>query len=413
MLRFLSWFIVVLASICVALGCRSAGSTRAQADGTGGHGGHGSASASSGGMGDDGGRDGGRSDSGEDAAIVCEKGLGDCDGNPANGCETTLTGNPDHCGACNNACTGWCDRATCKNPETFATGQHYVGALDLSPTDLFWTSSASSDPDDVQFFIQKQPKSGGGNSVLAFDLPGLTDLKVDSQGVYFTSEDTVFRTALDGGSVEVFGTPGYYPRLALADFRVYWTMSYSTEGYVDWKSESANPTDPGNTLASVPGGGVAFVNSATGLDAVIYAGRDSGGSFIASVLPDGTNHETLVQPAGQVLQMSLQDGTIYYVESDPDPMSHATYVRSVPMDGGQPTTLISDGNASVALTVDGSYVYVLQEDPNQAPLGLKRVWSGDGSGVIVMVPMVTGSAMVNDDAYVYFAGGNEILRVAK
>src|SRR5262245_43970428 len=35
----------------------------------------------------------------------CDAGWADCDGNPANGCETNLAGDVSHCGACGNVCT--------------------------------------------------------------------------------------------------------------------------------------------------------------------------------------------------------------------------------------------------------------------------------------------------------------------
>jgi hypothetical protein len=38
-------------------------------------------------------------------AIRCESGRGDCDGNPANGCEVDLTTATTHCGRCGNICT--------------------------------------------------------------------------------------------------------------------------------------------------------------------------------------------------------------------------------------------------------------------------------------------------------------------
>jgi len=54
---------------------------------------------------------------------ACGAGLGDCDGNMANGCETTLAASLMHCGACRNACVtangtpsclaGACGVATC------------------------------------------------------------------------------------------------------------------------------------------------------------------------------------------------------------------------------------------------------------------------------------------------------------
>jgi hypothetical protein len=47
--------------------------------------------------------------------VVCVAGMGDCDGNPANGCETDLTVSSANCGACGAACAGGgrCDHAIC------------------------------------------------------------------------------------------------------------------------------------------------------------------------------------------------------------------------------------------------------------------------------------------------------------
>jgi hypothetical protein len=49
--------------------------------------------------------------------LVCESGFGDCDGNPANGCEQALNTN-DHCGTCAGTCspanaTGSCQSGSC------------------------------------------------------------------------------------------------------------------------------------------------------------------------------------------------------------------------------------------------------------------------------------------------------------
>ncbi|HVV52873.1 MAG TPA: hypothetical protein VHO06_24645, partial [Polyangia bacterium] len=35
---------------------------------------------------------------------VCHKGFDDCDGDPANGCETDIRTDPDHCGGCGAKC---------------------------------------------------------------------------------------------------------------------------------------------------------------------------------------------------------------------------------------------------------------------------------------------------------------------
>jgi hypothetical protein len=55
----------------------------------------------------------------------CDAGFDDCDGNPQNGCETNLLANPTHCGACGNVCAapegtptcnaGVCSISTCNS----------------------------------------------------------------------------------------------------------------------------------------------------------------------------------------------------------------------------------------------------------------------------------------------------------
>ncbi len=52
-------------------------------------------------------------------ALQCPEGLGDCDGNSANGCETRLRWDVDNCGECGNTCTvahggGICEGGQCK-----------------------------------------------------------------------------------------------------------------------------------------------------------------------------------------------------------------------------------------------------------------------------------------------------------
>jgi hypothetical protein len=48
-------------------------------------------------------------------ACICDEGLGDCTGGPADGCETDLTSDSAHCGACDAACPAGidCDAGSC------------------------------------------------------------------------------------------------------------------------------------------------------------------------------------------------------------------------------------------------------------------------------------------------------------
>lgn len=57
----------------------------------------------------------GRCENGTCIIERCETGFGDCDGNPANGCEVNLGNDPTHCGACNNTCRNPNGATTCSD----------------------------------------------------------------------------------------------------------------------------------------------------------------------------------------------------------------------------------------------------------------------------------------------------------
>jgi MYXO-CTERM domain-containing protein len=53
---------------------------------------------------------------GECALDGCDQGLGDCNQNFLDGCETDLQTSTSHCGSCDNACPagGWCESGSCQ-----------------------------------------------------------------------------------------------------------------------------------------------------------------------------------------------------------------------------------------------------------------------------------------------------------
>ncbi|MFO0608288.1 MAG: hypothetical protein U0324_34295 [Polyangiales bacterium] len=63
----------------------------------------------------------------------CPAGLGDCDGNPANGCEADLTASPMHCGRCGNACAASGAASTCAAGSCRATCNAGMGDCDANP----------------------------------------------------------------------------------------------------------------------------------------------------------------------------------------------------------------------------------------------------------------------------------------
>ncbi|HIA00366.1 MAG TPA: hypothetical protein EYN66_00355 [Myxococcales bacterium] len=83
----------------------------------------------------------------EGQVTSCDDGMGDCDANPDNGCETFLQTETGHCGSCDNACTAANGTASCKNGSCVAScdegweGEHCDNdidecAADESPCDV-------------------------------------------------------------------------------------------------------------------------------------------------------------------------------------------------------------------------------------------------------------------------------------
>jgi len=74
---------------------------------------------------------------GKCVVAACTAGFGDCDGNPANGCEAELAKNAQHCGKCGNSCgAGLCDQGTCQVGPLFDT-EGVIRELALSADTLF------------------------------------------------------------------------------------------------------------------------------------------------------------------------------------------------------------------------------------------------------------------------------------
>jgi alpha-tubulin suppressor-like RCC1 family protein len=59
--------------------------------------------------------------------FTCKAGFGDC--TVGAGCETNVTDNKAHCGACSKTCAAYCDGLTCNDPVSIAGGYHHHCAV--------------------------------------------------------------------------------------------------------------------------------------------------------------------------------------------------------------------------------------------------------------------------------------------
>jgi hypothetical protein len=187
---------------------------------------------------------------------ACQESWGDCDGDPDNGCETTLN-SPDHCGACNHSCLdGACVNRQCQialisswgtreckagNGKTVFFGRDDPGATDGkysimrvedgdsvasiwggSPVDLPYLAGA----DDANIYVQ----TSNYDNVLGWYSTGFWAIPIDAPDkprklgdeaggcvaasgggfVYWIDGDhNVVRTPIAGGATEVIPDVGW------------------------------------------------------------------------------------------------------------------------------------------------------------------------------------------------------------
>jgi len=169
--------------------------------------------------------------------ITCDEGLGDCDGDPTNGCEIDLTSDDAHCGSCDQDCRpAICESSACV-PTVVFSEQSNPSQLALDAEHVYWVNQGLTVPNgnDITFpfgSVQRARRSpGGAVEVIANDQRLAFDLAVDETHVYWTAAEdgTLMRWPLDGSSgpeafvsglqfpigVDVDATHAYYVEAAL------------------------------------------------------------------------------------------------------------------------------------------------------------------------------------------------------
>jgi hypothetical protein len=159
----------------------SGGTTSAGGDGGAGVGGAGGGGAGGGGAG--GGGAGGVGGGGGGGPIVCAPGLGDCNGDPADACETDLTTTAVSCGACGHDCSpGTCVASACQPYTLLAPPDIDIGLTNLAIDGTYvyaglWYYGPSSPPvvrvemaaPHAHTFLYANAGGGGGVGAVLID----------------------------------------------------------------------------------------------------------------------------------------------------------------------------------------------------------------------------------------------------
>lgn len=251
--------------------------------------------------------------------IACAPGTADCNDNAADGCETTLTDDPNHCGGCGVVCsaTGTTARACVDGVCKPTCAANFA---DCS------TPAKSAKDDGCEADLRATTSCGAcGHDCLGGACSGEQCQPV-----------TVAAIASEDG-------------IAFGDNDINYVDS---KGAIAWSS--LDGVRSGTTATTMAKG--ATVMSAAGGSLVYWAVSVSGGSSIASFAPGKSNPSTFVSPASPVVAITADSKNVYW--STEDSTSSTFLVHQASPDNPTDLVISPELHAASSLVSDGTHVFV-------------------------------------------------------
>lgn len=302
----------------------------------------------------------------------CNSGYADCDGNPANGCESDLQ-SALSCGACGKKCCGTCSSGgICLPANTgVVTNSKFY---DVSETTIY--SAQDSDNDGVVDRINSKLLFGGAQTPLWTDQKQVSWITVVPQGLLWSNKGTVKGDALasnvDGGVYlngssitqgSLYGNDASWTGFDGSNY--YWQYAYASVVYGTQDVSKMIPQ-----LSPYQGLGAAFAGGAVYF---VYFGDKT--KIQKWVLPNQSK-QTFEAVLGQEYESPVTDGTsIFYMVTKP-PADVGIWKK--PIVGGAPIKLVSAQIRSTNwISTDGTWVYWFDitgvSDPTVDPSKVMKV----------------------------------------
>ncbi|MCA9515332.1 MAG: Ig-like domain-containing protein, partial [Myxococcales bacterium] len=335
---------------------------------------------------------------------ACPAGLGECDGNPANGCETNVLTSDDHCGACGNACgaAAQCEAGDCVDDPVCAAGTASCDGVNGNGCETVVGGN------DVNNCGGCGIRCGGGvcsagvcqaTTLVAAGAAGsdLFGVDVDDDYLYWAARGSrqVLRATKDGQAVTVLAS-GYYAHDVAADAtHVYFTTL--TDGALYRVPREGGAVEPIAAGLATP---FAIERWGDAVETTNYAYSGSGSIQRVSLLDGAVT--TPVSGLSSLLGGLGRDRKFAYVSG-----WSAGAVYKVPVFGGTVETVASGLGNVEATALDAGYVYYAG-----GGLGRVHLATGDVEG---FATTGTSYGVAVDDRYVYWTNNTygTVNRLAK
>jgi hypothetical protein len=398
--------------------------------------------------------------------VSCNAGFGDCNADPADGCEVDLDADPLNCAFCDNACdTGTCHQGSCQDVNVIASpaddgrtvtdfvvdpgGVYYVLGSRVPPeagapagVSLEVVAPAGGNPARLADFAGANAMLAQGDARLCVLVIETTDLSAPYRLL------SLPKTGGDATLLSTGNTPTTAP-MVLEPY-VYWlTGGVTTTGFLDpdGGARAYQWTDQALHRALIAGGTEETLSTSAKPDYLSLLAAGSG----VLLLTKGT----LVELDGGLLGVSarilyswdpasraevtlstgavptrpvLRDGIIYWIATTagatPGATNAGTTLASLPVGGGTPTTLWTSnaGTQAWEVAITDRYFFLtvaLARDALRGMhsasgtyfYGILRVDRANGQASLVAKRDLPFARPLADGQYLYWLEAGQILRM--
>lgn len=372
-----------------------------------------------------------------DAATECPPGYADCDGIPITICETRIDSDPTACGACGKVCppagphqVATCAHASCgvacaagyldcdgdpangcespgaKCGVQILASYKTPGGIALDETFVYYASKGTA-PDFMDGAVWKVPKSGGASIELAVGLNRPLALTTDAEWVYCANGG---HTDRPDGSIVAIPKGGGAPRsLLLSGLRpnnpvisgdqLFFTLREIPNGRVLATKKDGSTLNAPVEIATGLAGANDFVRAGNGLVWSTTGNMPDGSDArVEAAAFDGSNRRTLAQGIPVPSYQTGVLGDAIFVGSGTRQSLERIDLAS---DGGAPITLATMLGTPQEVVADASWIYMTISSPPRV-IALRPI----GSAPIVVADQQSFPSYLGADAtHIYWTDG--------